>query len=195
MREGKQKNKYRVVLFDDQPERLSRQNTMLDEAGCDIVVSVVNESNLLPAVKKNNPEVILICSEKPRKSMIKVLANLQASFPKPIVMFSLDDESETIKQAAAAGVSSYLVGDIQVDRIGSIIDVAIIRFEHSQQLKLKLKKVESQLSERKILDKAKGLLMAQHNITEEEAYGMMRKLAMDNSCKISQIAQDIILVK
>ena len=112
--------------------------------------------------------------------------------PRPIVLFTDDRENTTIQAALRAGVSAYVVAGMQPDRLQPILDVALARFEQERALRDELKDTQDRLAERKIVERAKGLLMEQKRVSENEAFRMMRKLAMDRNRQLVEIAQQII---
>jgi response regulator NasT len=153
---------------------------------------VVSDDNLLSTVKRCNPDVILIDVEAPGRDTLESLQSVQANVPRPMVMFSQDDDYETIKRATLAGVSAYVVDGLQTKRVRPIIDAAIARFQQFSLLEGELKRARNQLDERKLIDKAKGIIMRQRGVSEEVAYRSMRKLAMDTNKKLVDVARSII---
>ena len=108
------------------------------------------------------------------------------------MLFTEDREHATIQAALKAGVSAYIVAGMQPDRPQPILDVAVARFEQEQALRDELREAQSKLAERKVIERAKGFLMEQKNISEEEAYRLLRKLAMDRNAKLLDVAQQVI---
>ena len=104
----------------------------------------------------------------------------------------LDDADDPMRQAMAAGVSAYVVAGLQPQRLASVLRVAIARFEQDRSLRQELARARSELSERKVIDRAKGLLMKRQGITEEAAYALLRKPAMDRGMKIADVARQLI---
>jgi two-component system, response regulator / RNA-binding antiterminator len=111
---------------------------------------------------------------------------------RPIVMFTNDEDTTHVKDAVAAGVSAYIVAGLAPERIRPILDVAMARFQHEQELRRELADARSQLQERKVIDRAKGLLMQRQNLSEQEAYEKLRKTAMDRGLKLGEVAQRIL---
>ena len=108
------------------------------------------------------------------------------------MLFTDDRENTTIQAALRAGVSAYVVAGMQPDRLQPILDVALARFEQERALRDELKDTQDRLAERKVVERAKGLLMEQKRVSENEAFRMMRKLAMDRNRQLVEIAQQII---
>ncbi|MEO8333250.1 MAG: ANTAR domain-containing protein, partial [Gallionella sp.] len=114
--------------------------------------------------------------------------------PRPIVMFTHDDDSEKIRAALRAGVSAYVVNGLKSERLRSIMDVAIARFDEFHSMRRNLEKAENQLAERKDIDRAKGILMKQRGWSEEESYQALRKMAMDKGMKLAEVARHVVAV-
>ncbi len=182
----------RVMLVDDQSERRQMLDAALDEVGCVLVACVAEDADLLSVVESCDPDVILIDVEAPGRDTLEGLETVQANIPRPMVMFSQDDNNETIKRATRAGVSAYVVDGLQSKRVRPIIDAAVARFQYFNRLEAELRRTRNQLSERKDIDRAKGIIMRQRGVSEEVAYRSMRKLAMDTNQKLSEIARSII---
>jgi response regulator NasT len=111
---------------------------------------------------------------------------------RPIVMFTNDEDTTHVKDAVAAGVSAYIVAGLAPERIRPILEVAMARFQHEQELRRELADARSELNDRKLIDRAKGLLMQRQGLSEADAYGKMRKTAMDRGLKLGEVAQRIL---
>jgi len=114
--------------------------------------------------------------------------------PRPIVMFTDDGASDTIQAAIKAGVTAYIVAGMRPERLKPILEVAQARFETDRALREELKNAQTKLADRKIIERAKGLLMKQKQVSEDEAYRMLRKLAMDRGTRLLDVAQQLINV-
>ena len=182
----------RVMLVDDRPDRRDQLDRVLSEVDCTLVGCISRNDDLLSAVERCNPDVILIDVEAPGRDTLESLASVQTSMPRPMVMFTQDDDNRTIRRAVRAGVSAYVVDGLQTARVRPIIDAAVARFEYFERLGLELEKVRRQLNDRKIIDKAKGIIMMRRGLTEEQAYRAMRKLAMDTNRRLADVARNII---
>ena len=182
----------RVMLVDDSSDRRAMLDEALSNVGCALVACVSNDANLLAAVESCDPDVILIDVEAPGRDTLESLETVQANIPRPMVMFSQDDNDESIRRATRAGVSAYVVDGLQAKRVRPIIDAAVARFQYFNFLEAELRQARNQLTERKDIDRAKGIIMQQRGVSEEVAYQSMRKLAMDSNQKLSQVARSII---
>jgi len=182
----------KVMLVDEQPERQAVVAEMLKTAGCEVVASLTPDDDLLAQVADVRPDVVIIDMESPSRDTLESLRSVQSAIPRPMVMFSQDDNGETIRRAVDAGVSAYIVDGIKAERVRPILEAAMARFEQYQALEAELNKTRDQLESRKKVDRAKGILMKERKLTEEEAYALLRKTAMAQNKKISEIAEVII---
>lgn len=150
---------------------------------------------LLKDVEQLNPDVIIIDIESPDRDMLENLNQISKFAPKPIVVFSEQQNTDTtINQMVKSGVSAYVVGEVSQARVKSIIDVAIARFSVFQELKQELADTKQKLSSQKNIDKAKRWLMDTKQLSELDAYHFIRKVAMDNSQKMDDVAKNILSV-
>jgi two-component system, response regulator / RNA-binding antiterminator len=181
-----------MLVVDDSQKDVSLLNEGLKAAGYDVVEVAMCASALLDRVATLQPDVIIIDSDSPTRDTLEQLSFVNARQPRPIVLFTEDRGNATIQAALKAGVSAYIVAGMQPDRLQPILDVAVARFEQDRELRAELRDTQAKLAERKLIERAKGIVMKQKNVGEEEAYRVMRKLAMDRSRKLLEIAQQII---
>ena len=111
---------------------------------------------------------------------------------RPIVLFTEDNDTSHVKQAIAAGVTAYVVAGLAPDRVKPVLEVALARFQHEELMRQELAAVRNELSGRKLIDRAKGILMRSQGILEDEAYARLRKTAMDKGMKVAEVAQRLI---
>jgi response regulator NasT len=182
----------RVMLVDDSQKDVSLLREGLKIAGYDVVHVALAAAALLDCVAAMQPDVIIIDTDSPTRDTLEQLSFVSASQPRPIVLFTEERDNATIQAAIKAGVSAYIVAGMQPDRLRPILDVAVARFEQDRALREELKSVYERLAERKVVERAKGILMKQKNVDEEEAFRLMRKLAMDRNRKLLDVAQQII---
>jgi two-component system, response regulator / RNA-binding antiterminator len=181
-----------MLVADDSQKDVSLLNEGLKLAGYDVVEVSMSASALLDRVAELQPDVIIIDSDSPTRDTLEQLSFVNARQPRPIVLFTEDRDNETIQAALQAGVSAYIVAGMQPDRLQPILDVAVARFEQDRALRDELRDTQERLAERKLIERAKGLVMKQKNVDEEEAYRVMRRLAMDRNRKLVEVAQQII---
>ena len=163
----------RVLLVDDSPGRRAAIEQALTEVGCDVIGFASSTDNLLYRVEADDPEVVIIDMDSPGRDVLEGLESVQSSAPRPIVMFTQDDDGRTITRATRAGVSAYVVDGISQKRVRPILDAAIERFQQFRLLADELEKTRAEIQQRKMLDKAKGILMQRRGMSEDEAYKAM----------------------
>jgi response regulator NasT len=149
-------------------------------------------TNLLAAIYAIDPEVILIDLENPRRDVLEQMFQVSRAVRRPVAMFVDQSDTASIQASVDAGVSAYIVDGLKKERIKSIIDLCVSRFNAFAKLQDELERTKSALEERKVIDRAKGILMRVKNLNEEEAYVLMRSTAMREKKKIVEIAQSII---
>ena len=182
----------RVMLVDDSHEEISPLKQSLLEAGYDVVETASTAAALLERVATLQPDVIIIDTESPTRDTLEQLSFVSREHPRPIVVFTDDRENATIEAALRAGVSAYIVAGMQAERLKPILDVAVARFEQERALRDELKDAHDRLAERKLIERAKGILMQQKGVSEDDAFRMMRKLAMDRNRRLADVATQII---
>jgi response regulator NasT len=181
----------RIMLVDEQPERFKVLEEALTAQGYKVVAKVTTADNIQAEVERSQPDVIIADLDNPGRDTLESMQAITRKRPRPIVMFTNDGDAATIELAVKSGVTAYIVDGMSPDRIRPILDVAIMRFREYQLLRNELELTRMQLSERKLIDKAKGLLMKK-GMGEEQAYHRLRKMAMDRNIKISELARSVI---
>ena len=182
----------RVLLIDDGAHRVELIKAELMQQG-HLVVGVVDAAVLIhDCVVRLMPDVVIVDAESPSRDTLEHLATVSASHPKPVVVFSEDPSEEPMQQALAAGVSAYVIAGLQPQRLMPVLQVAIARFAQDRALRLQLGAAQAELSERKLVERAKGLLMDEMGFSEQQAFAHLRKLAMDRGQRLAQVAQRIV---
>lgn len=187
-------SKLKVTIVDDDSGRSIILERALKDAGYEVVAILSSHDNLLMHIEKVQPDVIIVDLESPNRDSLESMRIVTQHNPKPIVMFTNDADDSMIGEAINAGVSAYVVDGFNESRIKPIMDVAIARFREFQALRSELQKTRDTLEERKIMDKAKGIVMTQRQCNEDEAYKTIRSLAMDNNKRIIEVAEQIISI-
>ena len=182
----------KIVIVDESPIRAAILEEGLREAGFTGVVHVSEMQNLLARIYRIDPDVILIDLENPSRDVLEQMFQVSRAVRRPIAMFVDQSDAASIQQSVEAGVSAYIVDGLKKERIKPILDLCISRFNAFSKLQDELDRTKSALEDRKILDRAKGLLMKAKGLTEEEAYVLIRSTAMREKKKIGDIAQSII---
>jgi response regulator NasT len=150
--------------------------------------SSLNETELA----EFKPDLIIVACDSPDRDTLESLREATHGNPRPVVMFVDRSEPGLAEEAVRAGVAAYIVDGLQPGRVRSILEVAMSRFQLMQQLRADLAKAQSDLASRKTVERAKGLLMKERQVGEEEAYAMLRKLAMNSGRSVSAIAADLL---
>lgn len=181
-----------VLIIDESRTRAGEICAGLALAGYQVAAILADAENLSAEVEKLQPDVILIDTDSPSRDTLENLAVINQAMPRPVVIFTQEDDSAAIRDAVRAGVSAYVVDGLDPKRIKPIVEVARARFEDTQALRKELDDVSKKLSERKLVDKAKGILMKARGLDEEAAYQAMRKLAMERGQTLAKVATDLI---
>ena len=185
----------RILLIDDSAERVIFLKRILNECGYEYVTSCKPTDIILDHVSRFNPEVILIDVFSPSRDTLEQLTTIRDVNPRPVVLLSQDDNMQTIEAAFKCGVTAYVSREVTRSQAKPIIDTAMITFASFQSLKNELDEVKEELQQKKIVDKAKGILMSDYDLSEEDAYHRLRKFAMDRKRSMSDIANQIIEIK
>lgn len=182
----------RVLIVDDAVERAEVVCGALATAGYEVAALVPSSVNLHTEVERLRPDVVIIDVDSPDRDTLEHLAVLSSSAPRPVVMFTQDDDSDKIREAVRAGVSAYIVDGLEGARVKPILDVAIARFEQFQALRHELEETGEKLAERKLIERAKGLLMRGRGISEDEAYRALRRQAMESNTRLADVAKQVV---
>jgi response regulator NasT len=186
--------KLHVTIVDDDSSRSIILEKALEDAGYEVIAVLNSKDNLLMHIEQQQPDVIIVDLESPNRDSLESMRIVTQHNPKPIVMFTNDADDDMISEAINAGVSAYVVDGFNESRIQPIMNVAIARFREFQALRSELEKTKSSLEERKIIEKAKGIVMAQRQCNEDEAYQILRNLSMDNNKRIVEIAEQLVSI-
>lgn len=186
------KERLTVLLVEEQKSKKSLLTKTLVEFGYQVIQHTYQNCNLIEHIEQYNPSVLILTTDLPSKEMLNQLAEVNQFLPLPIVIFAEHDSPNVIKKAIKSGVSAYVVSEILPQRIKSIISVANERFKAEQSLRTELKNAKTQLESRKLIERAKGLLMEQKQISEKESYDTIRKMAMNQGSSLAIVAKNII---
>jgi len=185
-------NTLTVLIIDDDMERAENFRAALKDTPYLVKHLAHTSVSLLKEVEKVEPDIILIDIESPSRDTIESLSTISAYNPKPVVMFSEQDQPDLMRDSIKAGVSAYVSGETNPDRAKFILDVAVARFNEYQELKAELSDAKRKLESRKWVDQAKALLIEKQGMTEQQAYSAIRKMAMDNGQKMEDVAKNLI---
>lgn len=181
-----------ILVIDESQHRAVEICTGLIKAGHQVAAVLPSALELTARIEAIKPDIILIETESPSRDTLEHIGVMNQTMPRPVVMFSSDGDSETIRSAVKSGVTVYVVDGFEIDRLKPVVDVAIARFEEHQMLKQELAEASRKLSERKLIEKAKGILMKTRGLDEESAYAALRQLAMKNSQPIRTVATNVV---
>lgn len=182
----------KVMLVDDHPDRACLVEAELQAQGFEVLSLIPTASGLLFQMEQLKPDVVLIDLESPDRDVLESLSIINNHNPRPVVMFSQEQDPDFISQAVNAGVTAYLCEDINPNKVKPAIDAAMAQFESFQKIRRQLKDTQTQLEDRKIIDRAKGLLMDQHNLSEAKAFEMLRSFSMDSNKSLGESARLVI---
>jgi len=182
----------KILVIDESRSRAGEICAALALAGHQVVAVLAGSADLSAEVSRIAPDIILIDTEAPSRDTLEHLAAMHRDMPRPVVIFAQASDDATIRKAIAAGVAAYVVDGLEPGRIKPVIEVAIARFEAHQALRQELSAATKKLSDRKLIDRAKGILMKSRGIDEEAAYSSLRRLAMDRSQPLAQAAKDVV---
>ncbi len=181
-----------VVVVEQNQERAFAIVDALKEAG-DVDVSVIgNVSGLARKIAMQSPDIVLIDIDNPSRDMLEELTVASGPLERPVAMFVSGAAGGLAKAAVEAGVSAYVVDGLQAERIKPVIDTAIARFQVLRQMRTELAETRRALEERKVIDRAKGLLMKAKGISEDEAYALLRKTAMNQNRRVAEVAEALV---
>jgi response regulator NasT len=167
----------------------------LAEAGYELVASLPADLDLPEQIARLQPDMIIVDAESDARDVLEHIVVATRDERRPIVMFTEDDKQSSMDAAIEAGVSAYIVAGLKPERIKPVLNVAMARFRKEQKLLDELQDTKHKLAERKVVDRAKGLLMSRHGMTEEQAYQRLRTMAMNKNLKLADIAQRILDVE
>lgn len=181
-----------ILILDENAIRASIIESGLREAGHSRVTVVSELHGLVRRITEVAPDVIVIDLENPNRDQLEHLLQMSRVIEKPIAMFVDQSDNAMMEQAIEAGVSAYVVDGLRKDRIKPILDMAIARFNAYSRLKAELQDTRQALEDRKVIDRAKSLLMKTRNLTEDEAHHLLRRTAMAQSRRMGEVARVLV---
>jgi len=182
----------KIVIVDESPIRAAILEEGLREAGFTQVVHISEMQSLLARIYAVDPDIIVIDLENPSRDVLEAMFQVSRAVRRPIAMFVDQSDAASIQASVEAGVSAYIVDGLKKERIKPILDLCVSRFNAFAKLQDELERTKSQLEDRKIIERAKGILMRVKGLTEDEAYVLLRSTAMREKKRIGEIAQSII---
>lgn len=181
-----------ILVIDENPIRRAILETGLKDAGFTNLTVLQDATGLLDRIYKLDPDVIIIDLENPRRDVLEQMFQVSRIVRRPIAMFVDHSDRDTISSAIEAGVSAYIVDGLKSEHVRSILDMTISRFNAFERLRTELEETKSALKERKVIEKAKGILMKSRGLDEEAAYALLRKSAMSSGKRIADVAEGLV---
>lgn len=182
----------RVLVIDEAEGRAGEICAGLALAGYQVAALLPSTLDLSAKVEQIRPDIILIQTDSPSRDTLEHLAVINAELPRPVVVFANQGEAPVVRKAMKAGVSAYIVDGLSTKRLKPVIEVAIARFEEYQELRRERDEATQKLADRKVIDRAKGVLMKARSLDEDDAYKALRKLAMDRGESLTKVAQQVV---
>ncbi|MEL7524799.1 MAG: ANTAR domain-containing protein [Pseudomonadota bacterium] len=182
-----------ILVIDDNKIRASIIEEGLRDAGHDEVLLVHNMDGLVRQISEINPDVIVIDLENPNRDQLEHMFQVSRAVRRPVAMFVDKADSQSIEAAVDAGVSAYVVDGLKRERVKPILDMAVSRFNAFSKLSKELEDARTELADRKTIDRAKGILMKSKGLSEQAAYELLRRTAMNQSRKIIDVAQSLVI--
>ncbi len=184
-----------AALSADEAAEAERSRSLrigLLQSGYNIVAVLPADPFLPERLAQISPDMIIVDAESQARDTLEHVVMATRDARRPIVLFTNDDDTSQVGAAIAAGVSAYVVAGLAPERVRPVLEVALARFRHEEALRRELADARTQLSERKTIDRAKGLLMQRHQLSEDDAYVRLRRTAMDRGMKLVDVAQRIL---
>jgi response regulator NasT len=182
----------KIAIVDESPIRAAILEEGLREAGFTDVVRIDEMKSLLSRIYALDPDVIVIDLENPSRDILEQMFQVSRAVRRPIAMFVDQSDAASIQASVDAGVSAYIVDGLKKERLKPILDLCISRFNAFAKLQDELDRAKSALEDRKVIERAKGILMKLKGLNEDEAYVLLRSTAMREKKKIGEIAQSIL---
>jgi response regulator NasT len=185
----------RILIIDDVRDRAAWLKASLELAEYDVVSVLAWEQVDEDSIQAASADVIIVDANAPGRDTLEQISLMSTTLEKPVVVLGAQNDQHSIQEAMRAGVSAYVSHAIKGEDLSGIIQVAAARFAEHKRLRDELKEAKSQLVERKLVDRAKGILMADHSYSEADAYKRMRNMAMSKGWRMAEVAEAIILAK
>ena len=162
------------------------------QGGFNLIATLPADTYLQERLAQLQPDMIIVDAESDARDSLEHVVMATRDERRPIVLFTNDGDTRHVRDAVAAGVCAYIVAGLETARIRPILDVAMARFEHEQGLRRELADMRSELKDRKVVDRAKGLLMQRQGLSEQAAFDKLRKAAMDKGLRLGEVAQRML---
>lgn len=181
-----------VVIEPDEARARAVAEALAREAGCQATI-LADATGLARRIAALNPEIVLIDIANPSRDVLEELTLASGPLERPVAMFVDRTDAALTRAAIESGVSAYVVEGLQPARLRAVIDLAVAQFQVAQRMRAELEATRRALEERKVIDRAKGILMKARGLSEDEAYALLRRTAMDQKRKIAEVAQALVM--
>ena len=182
----------KILLIDEIPDRARAVELALQAAGHSVVARLDDAADLAAQVDASGAEIVIVDMNSPDRDTLESLREVTREMPRPILMFVDRSDESMIAEAISAGVSAYVVDGLNPARVKSVLDVAIARFNKFQSLNDEIAKAKASLAERKVIERAKGILMREKKLGEDAAYQALRRAAMEQNKRIADVAETLV---
>ncbi len=182
----------KILIVDENLLRAAVIEEGLRDAGHHDITVLSNMQGLVRDIAAIDPDVIVIDLENPSRDSLEQMFQVSRAVARPITMFVDQSDSESIQASVEAGVSAYIVDGLKKERMKAILDTCISRFNAFRKLREELEQTKSELENRKIIDRAKGVLMKMKGLSEDEAYATLRRTAMNEKRKMVDVARALL---
>ncbi len=184
----------RVLLFDESEDQISELRDALEAAGFEVLAVERSSRHLADRVEALRPDLVLLAAESPTRDTMEQVCVVTERTPRPIVLVTSDASPELMQRAMSAGISAYVVQGLPLDQLATQFDIAVARFQEDQRLRAAVRDAQTQLADRKLIERAKGFLMKRKACDEAQAYSLLRRMAMDRNLKLREVAEQIIAI-
>jgi two-component system, response regulator / RNA-binding antiterminator len=182
-----------IIVVEPDPDRARRIVDGLAEAGPHDVLVIAEPTGLARRIAQRQPDIVLIDVADPSRDVLEELALASGPLDRPVAMFVDRSDADLTRAAIAAGVSAYVVDGLHPARLRPILDAAIARFNLFRQMRTELAATRAALEDRKVIDRAKAIVMKARGLSEDEAYALLRKTAMDQKKRLAEVAQNLVM--
>jgi len=182
----------RILLVDQNADRAAILEEGLRDAGCRDITIVREMHSLMRRILEVDPDVIFIDLENPNRDVLEQMFQVSRSVRRPIAMFVDQADTESIHRAVQSGVGAYVVDGLHKDRVKTILDTAVGHFNTFNKLREELERANQALEDRKLIERAKGILMKERSVNESEAYGLLRTAAMNENRRLIDVARSVV---
>lgn len=185
----------RILLVTDRDDRAALLERALNAVRHQVVAVIRSDDDLCFYARQARPDAVVASLDLPGTALVEQLEQLSGENPLPVVVFADRSGSESLRAAVKAGVSAYVVDGLEAARVGPVLEAALTRFAEFQTLRRERDAAVARLSERKRIERAKGILMRRRGLPENAAYQTLRRMAMDRGKRLADVAESVIVAE